>query len=114
MSNSFTKKILIEQAELYRIQQRQLRNYSPNVQAMGRLVNDIGDIITQKNLSVTERKNMISDLLIRFDKLNKVSGLLSGALPAQAILAPPPLSPDGFPKILAENGIGSDIVLENN
>ena len=45
MTNSFTKKILIVQAELDRLQQRQLRDYSPELQAMVRLLNDIRDII---------------------------------------------------------------------
>ena len=39
MTSSFTKKILIEQAELDRLQQRQLRDYSPELQAMARLQN---------------------------------------------------------------------------
>ena len=45
MTNTFTKKILIEQAELDPLQQRQLRDFSPELQAMGRLLNDIRDIM---------------------------------------------------------------------
>ena len=51
MTNSFTKKILIEQAELDRLQQRQLRDYSPELQTMGRLLNNIRDIMASKKLS---------------------------------------------------------------
>ena len=69
MTNSFTKKILIEQAELDRLQQRQLRDYSPELQVMGRLLNDIRDIMARTNLSAEERMNMIFSLQIRFDKL---------------------------------------------
>ena len=71
MTNSFTKKIMIEQAELDRLQQRQLRDYSPELQAMGRLLNDIRDIMARKKLSAEERMNMISGLQIQFDKLKK-------------------------------------------
>ena len=62
MTNSYTKKILIEQAELDRLQQRQLRDYSPKLQAMGRLLNDIRDIMANTKLSAEERMNMISGL----------------------------------------------------
>ena len=40
--------------------------------------------------------------------------MLSGALPAQAVSAPPPPAPAVLPKILAEKGIGPDIVLEKD
>ena len=56
--------------------------------------------------------NMISGLQIRFDKLKKETGVLSGALPVQVVFAPPGLpAPAVLPKILAEKGIGPDIVL---
>ena len=111
ITNSFTKKILIEQGELDRLQQRQLRDYSPELQAMGRLLNDIRDIMESKKLSAEERMNMISGLQIRFDKLKKETGVLSGALPVQAVPAPPLPAPAVLPKILAEKGIRPDIVL---
>ena len=112
MTNSFTKKILIEQAELDRLQQRQLRDYSPELQADGRLLNDIRDIMANKTLSAEERMNMISGLQIRFDNLKKETGVLSSALPVQAVSAPPLPEPAVLPKILAENSIGQDIVLK--
>ena len=62
MTNSFTKKILIEQAELDRLQQRQLRDYSPKLQVFDRLLNDIRDIMASKKLSAKEQMNMISGL----------------------------------------------------
>ena len=80
---------------------------------MGRLLNDIRDIIASTKLSAEEKMNMISGLQIRFDKLKK-TGVLSGALPAQAVPAQPLPGPAVLPKILAEKGIGPDIVLEND
>ena len=109
MTSNFYKKILIEQAELDRLQHRQLREYLPELRAMARLQNQIRDIMARKKLSAEERLNLISDLQIRFDKLKKETGVLSGALPAQATPAPAPAVP---PKILAEKGIGADIELE--
>ena len=112
MTISFTKKILIEQAELDRLQQRQLRDYSTELQAMGRLLNDIRDIMASNKLSAEERMTMISGLQIRFDKLKKETGVSNGALPVQAVSAPPPPALAVLAKILAEKGIGPDIVLE--
>ena len=71
MTSSFTKKISIEQAELDRLQQRQLRDYLPELQAMARLQNEIRDIMARKKLSAEKRLNLISDLQIWFDKLKK-------------------------------------------
>ena len=114
MTNSFNKKILTEEAELDRLQQRQLRDYSLELQAMGRLLNEIRDIMASKKLSAEEWMNMISGLQIRFDNLKKETGVLSGALPVQAVPAPPLPAPAVLPKILAEKGIGPDIVFEKD
>ena len=114
MTSSFSKKILIEQAELDRLQQRQLRDYSPELQAMARLQNEIRDIMARKKLSAEERLNLISDLQIRFNKLKKETGVLSGALLAQAAFAPPPPAPAVLPNVLAEKSIGPDIALNTD
>ena len=109
MTSSFSKKVLIEQGELDRLQQRQLRDYSPELQLMARLQNHIRDIMSRKNLSAEERLNLISGKQIQFDKLKKETGVLSGALPAQATPAPQPPTPAVLPKVLAEQGIRSNI-----
>ena len=69
--SSFSEKVLIEQAELDRLQQRQLREYSPELQAMVRFLNNMMDITANKKLNVQERLNSISGLQIQFDKLKK-------------------------------------------
>ena len=48
------RKFLIEQAELERLQQRQLRDYSPELQAMVRLQNQIRDVMASNKLSAKE------------------------------------------------------------
>ena len=60
---------MIEQAELDRRQQRQLQEYSPELQAMVRLLNNMMDITANKKLNTEERLNSISSLQIQFDKL---------------------------------------------
>ena len=113
MTSSFSKKVMIEQSELDRFQQRQLRNYSPELQSMARLQIHIRDIMSSKNLSAEERLNLISGEQIQFDKLKKETKVLRGTLPARAAPAPPPPTPSVLPRVQAENGIGSDIASEN-
>ena len=106
MISSFFKKVLIEQAELDRYQQRQIREHSPELQAIARLLNDMRDIMANKKLTAEKRLNSISDMQIRFDKLKKETGVLSRALPAKPTLEPPPAAPQMQLKVLAEKGIG--------
>ena len=68
------------QVELNRLQQRQLREHSPELQAMVRLLNNMMDITLNKKLNAEKRLNSISGLQIQFDKLTKETGLLSGAI----------------------------------
>ena len=105
MTSSFFKKVLIEQAELDRLQHRQLREHSSELQAMVRLLNNMRDITANKQLTAEEQLNPISGLQSQFDKLKKVTGLLSGTMPPKVALeAPPATLPVQF-KVLADNGI---------
>ena len=67
--------VLIEQAELDRFQQRQLREHSAELQAIMRLVNNMRNISANKKLTAEERLDSISCLQIQFDKLKKETGL---------------------------------------
>ena len=51
MTSSFSKNVLIKKSELDRLLQRQLRDYSPELQLMARLQNHIRDIMSRNNLS---------------------------------------------------------------
>ena len=108
MTSSFSKKVLIEQAELDRLQQRQIREHLPELQAMARMLNNMRDIMANKNLTAEERLNSISDMQIRFDKLKKETGVLSGEFSARPALEPPPAAPQMQLKVLAEKGIGPE------
>lgn len=89
MTSNFAKKVLIEQAELDRLQQRQLRDFSPELQAMAGLQAGILDIMGRKKLTAEERLNLISSVQISFDNLKKETKMLSGALFPPAANAPP-------------------------
>ena len=64
MISSFSKKVMIEQAELDRLQQRQIREHSPELQVMARLLNNMRDIMANKKLTAEERFYSISDMQI--------------------------------------------------
>ena len=64
--------------------------------------------MANKNLTAEELLNSIFDMQIRFDKLNKETGVLSGALPARPTLEPHPAAPQMQLNILAEKGIGPE------
>ena len=107
--SSFYQKFLIEQAELERLKQRQLREYSPELQAMVRLLNNIMDITANKNLNAEKRLNTISGLQIQFDNLKKETGLLNGAIQPQVAHEAPLAARPMQPNVLADKGIRSEI-----
>ena len=108
MTNSFSKNVLINQAELDRFQQRQLRENSPEFQAIVRLLNNMRDK-ANKHLTAEEQLNSISPLKIPFDKLKKETGLLSGAISTQGALDALSVTRPLLPKVLADKGIGPEI-----
>ena len=111
--SSFSKQnVFIEQAELDRLQQRQLREYSPELQAMVRLLNNMMDITANKKLNAAERLNSISGLQIQCDKLKKETGLLNGAIQPQVAHEAPLAARTVQPKVLADKDIGSEIEQE--
>ena len=74
---------MIEQTELDRLQQRQLREYSLELVAIVRFLINMIDRTANKKLNEKEQLNSISGLQIQFDKLKKETGLLSGAIQHQ-------------------------------
>ena len=112
--SSFSKNVLSEQAELDRLQQRQLRKYSPELQAMVRLLNNMMDITANKKHNAEKRLNSISGLQIQFDKFKKETGLLSGAIQPQVSHEAPLAAQPVQPKVLADNGIEPEIEPEKD
>ena len=91
MSKSFLKKVLIDEGELDRLQQRQLRDYSPELQSMARLQTQMAEVLSRKDLSPQEKLSMLSGQQSRFDKIKKDVGVLSGG-PAPIAVPKPPAS----------------------
>ena len=64
MTSSFSKNVLIEQGELDCFQQLQLREHSPELQTMVRLLNNMRDITPNNKLTAEKRLNSISGMQI--------------------------------------------------
>ena len=72
----FIKRVLIDQAELDRLRARQLRKYSPEIQTMARLQDQIINILGQVDLTADEKLSMISSSDSRFSKLRGQTQIL--------------------------------------
>ena len=70
---------MIDAAELDRMQQSQIRNYSPELHSLAELQNQMIEIIGNKTLSSDQKLNLLSNYQGRFDKLKKETGVLVGA-----------------------------------
>ena len=75
--------------ELDRLQQRQLRDYSPELQSMARLQTQMAEVLSRKDLSPQEKLSMLSGQQSRFDKIKKDVGVLSGGPAPMSVPKPP-------------------------
>ena len=104
-----SKKVLIEQAELDCLQQRQLQEYSLELQTMVRLLKNFIEITANNKLNAEKRLNSICGLQIQVDKLRNETGLLSGAIQPQVAHEPHPATRPVQPKVLTDKSIAPEI-----
>ena len=112
MTSSLSKTVLIEQAELDRLQQRQLRENSSECQAMVRLLHNMRIITGNKKLTAGGQLHSIVGLQIKFVLRKKETELLSHAISPHVAREATPPSPPVIPKDLADKVIGPEIQLE--
>ena len=55
----FVKKVLVEQAELDRMQQRELKEYSPELHSLDRLQTHMAKTLALKNLSNEQKLQLL-------------------------------------------------------
>lgn len=67
----FTKKLILEQAEVDRLRQRQLNDYSPELHTLVRLQDQIINILGREDLSAEEKLSLISSTDSRFSNLKR-------------------------------------------
>ena len=82
--------MLVDEAELVRLQQRQLREYSPELASLSRLKSDMDSILRRPNLSAQEKLTRLAAVQGRFEKTRKNAGVLSSSSAATATIALPP------------------------
>ena len=75
--NSYVKTVLIEQTELDCLQQRQIRDYSPELHNMAVLRKQIDEVLSKKGMSADAKLSLLSTYQTRFDKLQKDIGMPS-------------------------------------
>ena len=78
-SKSYVKKVLVEEAELDRLQQRQLREYSPELATLARMKSDMDSILRHSKLSPQEKLTRLAVVQGRFEKIRKDAGVLSSS-----------------------------------
>jgi hypothetical protein len=82
--SSFSRKVLIDSAELDRMQQNQIKSYSPELHSLSQLHNQMINIIFDKSMSADQKLNLLSSYQGRFNKLKKETGVLVGTAPADS------------------------------
>ena len=75
---------MVDSAELDRMQQNQLKNYSPELHSLAQLHNQMVDIIYDKSMSADQKLNLLSNYQGRFNKLKKETGVLVGTATADS------------------------------
>ena len=91
MSNSqskFVKQILVEEGEYERLRQRQFKEYSPEIQTMVKLEQQIVEILARKDLDPQQKLDLISGLQERFNQLKEQTNTLTGLTAAKGAAAP--------------------------
>lgn len=79
------KMVLLEQAEVDRLRQRQIRDYDPNLSAMARAQTQLEAILADHDmLSDEDKLSLIDQLSQKFTKLKKTAGPLDQQSPAAA------------------------------
>ena len=73
-SKSYFKKVLVDEAELDRLQQRQLREYSFELASLARLKSNMNSILRCSNLSPQEKLTRLATVQGRFLKNQKRRG----------------------------------------
>ena len=74
--SSFVKKVLVEQAELDSMQQRQLKKYSPRLHSLFLLQTHMGKKLAREDLSNEQKLQLLSNYQSQFNKLERDTGVL--------------------------------------
>ena len=73
------KMVLLEQAEVERLRQKQLRDYNPTLSAMARAQGDLENILTNDDLTGDEKMTLLQEAQQRFTHLKSSMGPIAAA-----------------------------------
>ena len=73
------KMVLLEQAEVERLRQKQIRDYNPTLSAMARAQGDLENILTNNKLTGEEKMILLQEAQQRFTHLKSTMGPIAGA-----------------------------------
>ena len=97
-STSYVKKVLVDEAEMDRLQQRQLRESSPELASLSRLKSDMDSILRRSNLTPQEKLTRLAAVQGRFEKIRQDAGVVfssaAAAIASSPQMAAPPPSTD--------------------
>ena len=79
MSKAFKKSVLVEAAEYDRLKQRNMREYQPDMSRLGRLQDQIHNILLNDKLSDQEKLALLAEPESHFNKLKSELGVLSAS-----------------------------------
>ena len=86
----FLKQVLVEQGELDRLRERQIRDYSPEIRSMVKIQDDIHQILLRTDLSPQQKLDMLSVPQARFDHLKAETNTLQGQTASASPEVPKP------------------------
>ena len=89
--------MLVDEAELDRLQQRQLREYTPELASLARLKSNMDSILRSSHFSPQKKLTRLAAVQGRFEKIRKDAGVLSSTA-AAAIALPPQVAPPQPPQ----------------
>ena len=113
MSN-FAKKILIDKGELDRLQQRQIRDFSPELQNMGELRSLMAELFEKKGLSDDAKLSLLKTYQARFDKLQMDTGLPSTGTLSATSNAPEIIKKGKVKSITTEDAVDEEEASETD
>ena len=77
MSGHCVKRVLIDQAELDQMQQRQLRDYSPELHSMANMQRETSKVLDRKDIGFDEKLKLLCAIDKRFDQLRRETNTLN-------------------------------------
>ena len=99
--SDYRKMVLLEEAEVDRLRQKQIREYDPTIGAMAHAQADIDDALTKSKLSDEQKLNLLFQAQQRFRHLRASFGPIPSQQTTIAVAAPQPaqqLAPANVPQ----------------